>query len=169
MFQITTVLESSKLCRSDSVNVTGLFINCLQLSSRRKQRLALLHRLHCKDGVAALLKTHVKIFPTGNEESRRTGRVWNEASPKEVRTWRPSPTSDDTNILNDKILFLWASPSLNYWIKWKTIEWVVEIVCFAFVIDVKCSHCVYSPRVYMCCYSNTPKYIQTVAQVKQTL
>ena len=106
MFQITTVLESSKLCRSDSVNVNVLFINCLQLSSRREQRLALRHGLNCKDGVAALLKTHVKRFPTGNEESRRTGRVWKQASPKKLRTWRRSPRSDDTNILNDKILFL---------------------------------------------------------------
>jgi len=75
MFPITTVLKNSKLCTSDSVNVTGLFINYVLLSSGRVQWLTLRHRLKCKDVVAALLKTHVKSFRTGNEESRRNGRV----------------------------------------------------------------------------------------------
>jgi hypothetical protein len=75
MFPITTVLKNSKLCTSDSVSVTELFINYLYVSSGRVQRLTLRHRIKCKDLVAALLKTHVKNFRTGNEKSPRTSRV----------------------------------------------------------------------------------------------
>jgi hypothetical protein len=75
MFQLTAVLKNSKLCSCDICNVTGLFINYLQLSSRRSQRLTLRHRIKCKDVVAVLLKTHILGFPTGNKESQRTGRV----------------------------------------------------------------------------------------------
>ena len=66
--------------------MTGLFLNYSQVSSGRSQRLALRHRIKCKDAAAALLKTHVKNFATANEDSRRTGHVWNEPSAREGLT-----------------------------------------------------------------------------------